>query len=285
MVVTLLGPAILRSDAGQVGWDSGKALARSLGLPAEAKLAASFGKMTLMGGYNRKWSLPLPQAWTLTPGSVFVFETPAFSQTALRSAIDRGIGERRAEGFGRIAINWQAATWITRRPASKWREVESPIDVSLSEESRRLAQDMAQRRLRSELDRVLAKQIEAVATGTQNPPANAQLSAIRQATLSGLTQAQRSMQPLKDYLTNLKEAGDRQLVRCRLGAGGVRLRNWLTDRADKLDVHAQLLAGGSLPQVAGERAVLTEDLKVEYTARLIDGVMQTLARRNKEARR
>jgi hypothetical protein len=63
------------------------------------------------------------------------------------------------------------------------------------------------------------------------------------------------------------------------------LRNWLTDRADKLDVHAQLLAGGSLPQVAGERAVLTEDLKVEYTARLIDGVMQTLARRNKEARR
>jgi len=63
------------------------------------------------------------------------------------------------------------------------------------------------------------------------------------------------------------------------------LLNWLTERANRLDVDAQLLEGGSLPIVAGERAVLTEDLKVEYTARLIDGVMQTLARRNKEERR
>jgi CRISPR-associated protein Csx10 len=285
MVVTLLSPTILRNDAGQVGWDGGHALAHSLGLPAEAKLTASFGKVILMGGYNRKWSLPLSQTWTLMPGSVFVFETPAVSQTTLLSAINNGIGERRAEGFGRIAINWQAAARITRRPASEWQEVEAPIEVSLSEESRRLAQDMAQRRLRSELDRALAKQIDAVATGTRSVPSNAQLSAIRQAVLSGLAQPQRSMQPLKDYLTNLKEAGRRQLENCRLGAGGARLLNWLNERADKLDVHTQLLAGGPLPQVAGERAVLTSDLKVEYTARLIDGVMQTLARRNKEAKR
>jgi CRISPR-associated protein Csx10 len=285
VVVTLLSPVIPRNDAGQVGWDGGQALARSLGLPAEAKLTASFGKMMLMGGYNRKWSLPLPQTWALTPGSVFVFETPAVSQTTLLSAIDHGIGERRAEGFGRIAINWQVAAQMTRRPASDWQEFEAPIEVSLSDESRRLAQDMAQRRLHSELDRALAKQIDAVATETRSVPSNAQLSAIRQAALSGLAQPQRSMQPLKDYLTNLKEAGKRQLESCRLGAGGARLLNWLTERANKLDVDAQLLAGGSLPQVAGERAVLTKDLKVEYTVRLIDGVMQTLARRNKEARR
>ena len=119
----------------------------------------------------------------------------------------------------------------------------------------------------------------------QNSPTNAQLSAIRQATLAGLTQQPRTMQPLMDYLAALKEAGKAQLRRCRLGPSRPSLLEWLEARSTGLDVHAQLLGSAPLPKVAGETAVLTEDLKVEYTARLIDGVMQTMARRNKEVRR
>lgn len=280
VVVTLLSPAILRSDNGQVGWDGGQALARSIGLSAGARLLAAFGKTTLMGGYNRKWSLPLPQAWVLTAGSVFVFEAAQIDQSALQRALDHGIGERRAEGYGRIAINWQAAAQISQRPRQDFDDE----DKSLSQTSQRLARQMAQRRLRVVLDQRLIERVVGEVDGVQNLPSNAQLSAIRQATLAGWTQNPPTMKPLLDYLDELKEAGRSQLDRCRMGASGSRLRDWLEERARKLDIEKQLLQGGSLPQVAGEAAELTEDLRVEYTARLIDGVMQTLARRNREAR-
>ncbi len=281
LVVTLLSPAILRSDNGQIGWDGGQALARSLGLPTDAELVATFGKTSLMGGYNRKWSLPLPQAWALMAGSVFVFKADHIDPDALQHALDRGIGERCAEGFGRIAINWQTAATIARRPRESYDETEA---AALSETSRKLAREMAQRRLRAELNRALVQRVGQEAANVQSPPTNAQLSAIRQATLAGLTWQPCTMQPLQDYLSNLKEAGKSQLERCRLG-GGTRLLEWLKERAKSLDVETQLLRGQSLPGLAGEAAELTKDLRVEYTARLIDGLMQTLARQNKERKR
>jgi len=277
LVVTLLSPAILRSNGGRVGWDGGLALAQSLGLPKETVLRAAFGRPELMGGYNRKWSLPLPQAWALTAGSVFVFDASTIDQTRLQAALDHGVGERRAEGFGRIAVNWQVA----ERIAQEAKMAPEVTPVPLSAESRRQARDMAQRRLRMMLDRELARQVAAEADRMRYPPANAQLSAIRQAALAGLTR--KNLQPLLDHLDNLKQTGRSQLENCRLG--GQSLLAWLRERATRLDVQAQLLRGTPLPRVAGEAVILSEDLGAEYTARLIDGVMQTTARRNREVRR
>ena len=277
LIVTLLSPAILRHRNGQVGWDGGQALASSLDLPEEARLAEVFGSMELMGGYNRKWSLPLPQAWALSAGSVFVFAVSGFDEARLQAVAEGGIGERRAEGFGRIAINWQGAAQITQM-----RQGEPEISVvSLSAESRRQAQEMVQRRLRILLDRELARQVADEASRLRYPPSNAQLSAIRQAALAGWNQ--KSMQPLLNHLVNLKKAGESQLKRCRLGNQS--LFEWLRARATDLDVQAQLLRGAPMPQLAGQAATLTDDLKIEYTARLIDGVMQMTIRRNREARR
>lgn len=283
VVITLLSPAILRSDNGQVGWDGGQALARSIGLPADARLLAAFGKTILMGGYNRKWGLPLPQAWALTEGSVFVFESARIDQPVLQHAIDCGIGERRVEGYGRIAVNWQMAAKLLQRPPL---DLDDTVeDRPLSANSRLLACRMAQRRLRVILDQELIKRVIREAEEVQNLPSNAQISAIRQVTLAGWTQASPSLKPLLDYLDALKTTGRSQLDRCRMGFNGPRLRDWLRDRAERLDVETQLLQGRSLPQIAGETAKLTSDLRVEYTARLIDGVMQVLARRNREAQK
>lgn len=282
LVVTLLSPAILRGDNGQVGWDGGRALASALGLPADAELIAAFGKMSLIGGYNRKWSLPLPQAWALTAGSVFVFKAAQVDQQAWRRALDCGIGERRAEGFGRIAVNWQTAATISRQPRERYDEIE---EIVLSEASRQLARTMAQRRLRAQLDRALERRVNQEAATIQRPPKNAQLSAIRQAALAGLNQQPKTLQPLLDYLSNLKKTAKSQLEECRIGGNRTKLLTWLNDRAEDLDVEQQLLQGQPLPRVAGETAVLTDDLRVEYTARLIDGLMQTLARQNKEKNR
>ncbi len=277
LVVTLLSPAILRSDSGQIGWDGGQALAHNLGLLSGTRPKAVFGRVELMGGYNRKWSLPLPQAWALAAGSVFVFDVLEVDQSRLRTALDCGIGERRAEGFGRIAVNWQAAKEISRFPRSE----PEAIAVSLSEESQRLARAMAQRRLRAVLGQELTKQVAAEAGRLRHSPSNAQLSAIRQAALAGWTQ--QSMKPLLDYLDNLKEAGRSQLEQCRIG--NQTLSQWLRERAQKLDVEQQLLGSRPLPTLAGQTATLDQALRIEYTARLIDGVMKTTARIKQEAKR
>jgi CRISPR-associated protein Csx10 len=282
LVVTLLSPVILRSNEGQAGWDGGHALARALGLPAETMPAAGFGRIVLMGGYNRKWNLPLPQAWALAAGSVFVFNVAAVDKSSLWRAVDLGIGERRAEGFGRIAVNRQLSARIMRRPPQIYQDDNR---LNLSADSRQLAAMMAQRRLRFLLDRALAQRVDQDTSEIQNTPTNAQLSAIRQAALTGMLHERPSMQPLLDYLKQLKETGRQQLGRCRMGLNRLSLLDWLTERANKLDVDSQLLQGQSPPKVAGEAALLTPTIRVEYTFRLINGVMQTLAKQNRETKR
>lgn len=278
LVLTLLSPAILRGRTGQVGWDDGQALAQALGCPAATKPLAAFGRLAFVGGYNRKWSLPLPQDWALAAGSVFVLEAQDVDPAKLHSAMEQGIGERRAEGFGRIAAHWQAAPQIRQRE----RETVTPDAPTLSDKSQRQAQAMAQRRLRLDLDRRLTQQVNRTVDAIRRPPKNSQLSAIRQAVMPVLAgnSPQPRMQPLLDHLNGLKKAGRSQLERCRLS--NQTLFQWLSERAEGLDVQEQLLHGDPLPTVAGQRATLDLSFRVEYTARLIDGVMQLTARRSEE---
>lgn len=280
LVLTLLSPAILRGSGGQVGWDGGEALAQALGAVPGKKPTETFGSLTFVGGYNRKWSLPLPQAWALAAGSVFVFSAGDVEPARLQAALDRGIGERRAEGFGRIAANWQVGAQISERRA----EEVKPQAPKLSPDSQGVAQAMAQRRLRLLLDARLMARVNADAERLQRPPQNAQLSAIRQATLSAMSASGSPdrFHPLIEHLNNLKKAGRTQLERCRLG--NQNLWQWLNERATQLDAEKQLLQGNPLPTVAGVKAELSNDLRLEYTARLIDGVMQLTARRKTEAK-
>ncbi len=275
LVVTLLSDVILRGEDGQSGWDGGRALAAALGCPAGALPQAAFGRAVLVGGYNRRWSLPLPQAWALAAGSVFVLSALQVDPTRLQVATERGVGERRAEGFGRIAVGWQSANEI-------YRAADSPLSITsptLSPESKAAARAMVQRRLRLTLDRALAQQVYAASGLLRAPlPEKAQLSAIRQAITPGL--AGKDLSRLIAHLKEIKQAGRGQLERCRLGNDT--LFQWLRDRAEKLDIKEQLLGRVALPELAGETAALDEHLCREYTARLIDGVMRQATKRREE---
>ena len=278
-VVTLLSDSIVRGENGQVGWDNGQALAVALGCPDGAAPEAAFGRTVLAGGYNRRWSLPLPQEWALAAGSVFVFDAGKVDAAALQTAVERGVGERRAEGYGRIAVGWQVAAQVYR-PQEPATTSDTP---PLSPESKKAARALVQRRLRIVLDRALAQRVNANVERMAGPlPENAQLSAIRQATTPGL--AGKDLSSLIQHLDHLKSAGRAQLDRCRVG--NQTLFQWLHERAEKRDIQEQLLEQGHtlLPVMAGETAALDDALRVEYTARLIDGMMRQAAKQ-KEARR
>lgn len=270
LIVTLLSDAILRNKDGQVDGDVDGALAAAMGI-TELKAMAAYRRVRLVAGFNRKWSLPLPQAWAVRAGSVFVYPAGAFDADQMRQRVAMGIGERRAEGFGRLAVNWHTRPVLRRVPVSP----EPPSDVELSPTSRTLAKQMAQRRLRLLLERRLAEAVARLRLSSL--PQNAQLSRVRAAAQQSL--ASHSLEPVVEHLANLKGARE-QFTQAR--AGDRTLLDWINERAARQDVETQILGDNDLPRIAGETAALTAELRADYTARLIDGVMKKAARQNQQ---
>lgn len=274
--VTLLSDAILRGANGQCDGDLDAALSKLLG--HEVKAQSCSRQMRMVAGYNRKWSLPVVQTWAVQAGSVFVYEpAPDFDPETLRAKVLFGLGERCVEGFGRIAVDWQ------RQPKLQKGEI-PPADIqsiTLSDDSKKLAREMANRRLRDLLERKLVEQVNA--SNLANLPKNAQLSRVRTATQQALLASHMSseeqLRQIENHLNGLKGA-KQQFENARVN--NTSMLKWLQDRLAKKDVKAQLLSGMELPKVAGQTAVLSEALQAEYTARFIDGVMKKAAKQNQE---
>ena len=74
-------------------------------LEVDTQIAGQTVSPTSIGGFNRKWNLPLPTVRAAAPGSTYAITCDqAPSQRALKALLTQGLGERRNEGFGRIAI-------------------------------------------------------------------------------------------------------------------------------------------------------------------------------------
>lgn len=104
VVVTLLSDFLGRDDRGAPSTEVlVKSLRVALGLPDAAALR-SFVTTRTISGWVSRWSMPRPRVLAVAAGSVVVFERPA--PWAFDPAMAwEGIGERRAEGFGRFAVD------------------------------------------------------------------------------------------------------------------------------------------------------------------------------------
>ncbi len=103
--ITLLSDLILRDQFGSYGGDLSAYLKQRYCLEVDS--ARSSIATTIVGGFNRKWGLPLPQAQAFAMGSTLVVKGDI---SKLHQRIDSGLGERRYDGFGRIALNWRPHT-------------------------------------------------------------------------------------------------------------------------------------------------------------------------------
>ena len=265
IVVTLLSDMIVRASDGQANGDFDAALDAALGiekLPHER----AFAKHRLVGGFNRRAGLPLAQEWAIQAGSVFVYPAGAFESGQLHPLAERGVGERRAEGFGRIAVNWFTRSQLQRRKLTE--PVEERVNVPLSPTSARLAREMAQRRLRVTLENALVAAVNDVEW--LRAPENAQLSRVRSAAQQALLT--KNLSDLSNLLTGLNKSAKAQFERARIGKEA--LSDWLNDRVETLDVAEQLRLNSAPPTIAGQPAELTRELRVEYTARFVDGAMK-----------
>jgi CRISPR-associated protein Csx10 len=229
LVITLLSDAILRRDCPHGGC-ADRLFPELLPPPLAGAvvLEESYKHVVPVGGFNRKWGLPLDQAQAIAAGSVFVYRAKAPIAASELEALEReGIGERRVEGFGRVAANGHPdASLVVREAPTTWRLRQ---EVTLSEAEESLAEEMVQRLLRRELDRRLAGSIasERAALGG-SPVTKTQLARLRTLALNALPK--RDVPRLLAFLldANLNKPAREQLRGARID--GTRLLDWLAQR-------------------------------------------------------
>ncbi|KAF3890052.1 MULTISPECIES: RAMP superfamily CRISPR-associated protein [Nostocales] len=218
--VTLLSDLILRDEWGQYAIIPPSAcnknpapltqeIEKILGMGTKLQYIRSYASSTLVGGFNRKWGLPLPQVAAFAAGSVFVFEQLDITPDAIRDIEARGIGERRNEGFGRVAINWLDKSRYRVHLPSK----NSKDKPELQEDfSHTLAAQMAERLLDQKIERALQNFI--ARKKIEGDISNSQLSRIQIIARQALSTGDCNL--VLSLLNNLPSYAQGQLERAKI---------------------------------------------------------------------
>jgi CRISPR-associated protein Csx10 len=298
LIVTLTSDVLLRNPHGQYVADA-ELLARHIAerLGVEAPLEQAFVSAHPVGGFNRKWGLPLPQALAFEMGSVLVLK-PAqpVSADRLRALEESGIGERRVDGFGRLVFNWQYCEQLSieapvrSEPASK--------SIGGDALSKEVAQRMAERILRARMEVQLMAQAGRI--HIERSPGRTQLSRLRNIVLDELrqpkptqiTRGQETKSRLQWFLDDiLKRQVTREAWgRARVEPNGKALVEWIksvhdadVDDADKWR-KAVGLRDKEVPKVEvgnDVSAELTATMRREFSLRLIAEVLKRAAKQQR----
>ena len=276
LVLTLLSDALLRDPlTGAFTSDICRALS------IEAALKTAFIQTVVTGGFNRKWNLPLPQAQALKAGSLWVFQKTSELEEKLKGLQKTGIGERTQEGYGRIALNWHAFVKMEKIDYSEASQQTGRVELTAEEEA--LAQSMLQRLVKVRLEQALIGKI--VGSKLEKAPENHQLSRLRnvlkQVLISG------DIQLLKDFMGNMKSNASEQFKRARIEKQSLYdwLESWITETNPK-NIWEQLDQKELIehPPVLGGVSPDFKSLELDYTVRLINGVVQNALNLEKEVK-
>ncbi|MGB3207557.1 MAG: RAMP superfamily CRISPR-associated protein [Crinalium sp.] len=212
--ITLLSDTLLRNEQGQPVADQNlikQAVEEVLNISLpELKTGGIFAGSTLIGGFNRKWGLPLPQIPALAAGSVILFEDVEINSEQIQQLEAQGIGDRREDGFGRVAVNWlQDQNFPVKLPNPHNQSSEPPLR---DKASRLLAEQMAQRLLEQKLEQELQKKVARLSL--QEGISNSQLSRLqsvaRQALINGDGNLVLSL--LNDLPSNARNQFERTMI-------------------------------------------------------------------------
>jgi CRISPR-associated protein Csx10 len=301
IVLTLLSNALVRNNEGQFATtlnleEINAILERG---PAKKEIPASFVATEVVGGFNRKWNLPLPQTVSIAAGSAFVLQPEGkFELDELKKLQARGIGERRNEGFGRISLALQEP--LTAKPVKRVRGALGK--ESLSEDARTVAQLIATRLCL----RMIRKRIEKEALTYRlvtREPSNAQLSRLRLAAREASRLAAAGGQSASQYwdslLNSLRSHAKEQLKAAGIegGHGIERLLEWLQRMGDTEVFKADVLGGTATLEDAASLGdvkpvipdVLSgstkEELRISYEALKFEFIERTLGLLSKKRRK
>ncbi|MEP6521467.1 hypothetical protein NDA07_06745 [Microcoleus vaginatus DQ-U2] len=273
--ITLLSDTLLRDECGQPVADPmliKQAVEEMLNisLPEPSNI---FGGSTLIGGFNRKWGLPLPQVPALAAGTAIVFKGVEINSEQIQLLEAYGIGERREDGFGRIAINW-----LKKEEFSASLAKPSSSSTSLEKESSHLlAEQMAQRLLEKKLEQYLQKEVGPLSL--DDGISNSQLSRLQSVARQGLPNGDCSL--VISLLNNLPSNAKSQFERTKIGNKSFRqqLDEWLGNPTDWIQGIEVKIA--DVERKFDDDRARQDKLAEKYTLRLIMAVAKKATKEKK----
>lgn len=285
LIVTLLSDTLLRDGNGQstsAPSSVASLLKNKLGIK-QLQLIKAFTSNKIVGGFNRKWGLPLPQSRALGKGSILIFKTKDDDGrllNRLKQIENEGIGERRAEGFGRLAFNWHH--WGKEIQVSTAdSEDHLGADKIEEKESKRIAALMATRLFEKRLENKMVKRVNELAKFLEGKslPSNAQLSRLRGVIAEALTQEESGpdLGLVKKHLDQIKsrKAACAQFQRVKIERNN--LLYWFENLLLKTDVKEwdQLfdLKEEDYLRLGKVEPVVNESFRKTYLLRFIDSVL------------
>jgi CRISPR-associated protein Csx10 len=262
--ITLLSNALVRDRNGQF---QAELTAEDLGLKATPDEGKTFKRSELVGGFNRKWGLPLPQQLSIKAGSVFTFTADEPITTDKIIELHKtGIGERHLDGFGRIAVNLN-----NENHSMDWKE-ESPAAASDKSIENDFASQIAMRILRQRMGSQLVELINhsRIDSGIKN----SQLSRLR-LIVHKVLRKESEVSAVDNFFANLKKTATEQFQKTKVS--DEKLDVWVKNRIareDSFEPKKEISLGG--------KTFNSDGLKLEYHLRLIDGVLAKAVKENKQ---
>lgn len=257
-----------------------------------------------VGGFNRKWALETPQVMAVRGGSVLVLRATQPLEWAKLEAVEHaGLGERRAEGFGRLVFLWHSGATDVGFKKDEEKEDLPNLPAGSAHAQHEQVQFLETRLMltaaRAELDRVAQQDLVQDAAKL---PTSSLLGRLR-GLVRGVLDEQSASDALKTLhtwcgqgKTALKEIAQKQLRACTLGKEQ-QLLGWLTAIAASTDTEsgwaALLKATGSaasmgslaekhyLTDQSTAQAILEENAQILKTY-LIDAVLTEMTKKNRK---
>ena len=279
--ITLLSDTLLRNEYGQPVADpmlikQAVEEVLNISLPEPSNI---FAGSTLIGGFNRKWGLPLPQVPALAAGSAIVFEGIEINESQIQQLEAQGIGERREDGFGRIGINGlNKKEFSASLPNSSDTSSLPPLE---DEVSRLLAEQMAQRLLEQKLEQYLQKNVGYFKL--DEGISNSQLSRLQSVARQGLPNGDCSL--VISLLNNLPSNAKSQFDRTKIGNESVKqsfrqqLDEWLGNPGDWINGIEVKIA--DVERRFDDDRAKENKLAQKYTLRLIMAVAKKATKEKK----
>jgi CRISPR-associated protein Csx10 len=285
LVITLLSNAILRDEYGQPVADPNlvkceiEKILEIVNLPKPLPEAQPiYAGSENIGGFNRKWGLPLPQVPALSMGSVFVFKEYSLTEEQIKLLESQGIGERRVDGFGRIAVNWLSESEFKASSPKQviLLEPKSSMDVA----SQKIASDMTQRILRQNLDALLIKELSS--KKLKGDISNSQLSKLRLVSRQAIA-ARNDFSLVKSMLDNLPPNSKKKFEQIKIGSKSFRdqIEAWLNDPKSWIVSPQDLLVKIRDIEAKLVEPLSSNPLAKEYTLRLIEALAKKATKEEK----
>lgn len=279
VIVTLLSDTVLRNEEGR--WHTDLALQlEQLGVEQQPKFC--FLATDVTGGFNRTWGLPIPQMPILRAGSVLVFhdlESTAHSAliTKLTDLAKTGIGERRNEGFGRLAVNWHGVSQLIYQKPGKG-QADTPL--TLIGDSEAMAKTMVERLYRAMLDRRLMEIVNHTNMTINGPIENNQLAQLRIIARQALDENRAEV--VTSFVKKLRKPARQQYQAAKID--GISLERWLNEgwTNEALWKKQFTIDDARRPRIGIVSAIDTPALKLEYMVRLVDALCKKTVRLNQQ---